>query len=171
LQILYNTVSRRLRPQGEETRYRIVCLMQSHAGIRYSQLSRKTGLAHGTLSHHIKILERQKRIVVRRDSGSTRLFPESYDNELGDALSSVSHPTTMAILTLLLRHKCNYSQVKKTIMKSGSTVCKHLKRLLSVGLVSRRKIGRIWVYGITDPDKAIMIMIMNRRYRECQGTN
>lgn len=169
MQVLYNPISRRLRPQGEETRHTIVSYIQTNAGIRYNELSRGTGLAHGTLSHHIKMLERQKRIVVRRNSGSTRLFPENYDKGLCDALSSVSHPTTIAILTMLFAHECNFNQVKNTITKSNSTVCEHLKRLLSSGLVSRRRVDMIWVYGITDPDKAIMIM--NRRYVKCQGTS
>jgi predicted transcriptional regulator len=105
----------------------------------------------------------------RGNSGSTRLFPENYDKGLCDALSSVSHPTTIAILTLLFRHECNFNQIKNTITKSNFTVCEHLKRLLSVGLVSRRRVDRIWVYGITNPDKAIMIM--NRGYVKCQETN
>lgn len=150
-------------------RHMIMSCIQSNAGIRYSELSRKTGLAHGTLSHHIRMLERHKRIVVRRDSGSTWLFPESYDKELCDALSSVSHPTTMTILALLFGHECNFNQIKKTITKSNSTVCGHLKRLLSAGLISRRRIDRIWVYDIMDPDKAMIVM--KRRYGECQGTN
>lgn len=115
-----------------------------------------------------RMFERQKRILVRRDSGSTRLFPENYDDELCNALSSVSHPTTMAILTLLFRHECSFNQVKSTVMKSNSTICEHLKRLLSIGLVSRR-VDRIGVYSITDPYKAIMIM--DRRNVKCQGTN
>lgn len=169
MQVLYNTVSRRLRPHAEEARSRILSVIQSHAGIRYTELAHKTGLAHGTLSHHIKILQRQRRIMVRRGKGSTRLFPERYDDALCNAISFADHPTTIAIMSLLPRHECSFGQIRNTIMKSGSTVCEHLKRLDSAGLVSRRRIDRIWVYGIADPDKAIMII--KRRYGECQGTN
>jgi len=166
MQILCNTISRRLRPQGEEARNIIMSVIQSCAGIRYSELARKTSLAHGALSHHIKMLQRQRRIRVRRDRGSTRFFPESYDDGLCNAIASASHPTTVAIMALLIRHKCNYRQIKSTIMKSGSTVCEHLKRLHSAGLVSRKRTDRILVYGITDADKAIMIM--HRRYGNWQ---
>lgn len=165
MQTLYTPtiLSRRLRPQGEEARNTIMSVIQCHAGIRYSELARKTKMAHGTLSHHTKILRRQKRIRVRRDKRSTWFFPESYDEELCNAIASASHPTTMAVLALLLSQECNYEQIKSTIMKSSSTVSEHLKRLLSAGLVARRKADRISFYRIADADKAIMIM-NNRRY-------
>lgn len=162
MQILHSTLSRRLRLQGEERRKRIVSLVQSCAGIRYSELVWKTNLAHGTLSHHIKILERQKRIRVRRDNGSTRFFPDSCDDGLCNAISSASHTTTMTIMALLLRRECSYGQIKNMVRRSGSTVCEHLKRLLSAGLVSRRRVDSIWVYGVTDVNRAIMIMNTRR---------
>ena len=155
-------LSRRLRPQGEEARNMIMSIIQSHAGIRYRELARNTKMAHGTLSHHVKMLQRQKRIRVRRDKGTTWFFPESYDEELCNAIASTRHPTTMTVMALLLRQECTYAQIKSTIMKSSSTVSEHLKRLLSVGLVARRRVDRISVYSITDVDKAIMII--NRKY-------
>jgi len=171
MQTLAPTLSiRRLRPQGERTRLTIASVIWEVPGIRYRELARTTKLAHGTLSHHIKILQRQRRIIVRRDSGSTRLFPDNYDDALCNAIASASHPTTLAIVTMLLRRECNYWQIKKAIIKADSTICQHLKRLQSAGLVARRRIDRSSVYTITDADKAIMIM--NRgKYRECQGTN
>jgi predicted transcriptional regulator len=57
--------SRRLRPQAEITRAMIMSLIQSQPGIRYSELVRITRLAHGTLIHNIKILERQRRIRIK----------------------------------------------------------------------------------------------------------
>jgi predicted transcriptional regulator len=166
VQVLYSTSSRRLRPHGEEARSKIMSVIQCYAGIRYSELARKTNLAHGTLSHHIKMLQRQRRIRVRKNGSSTRLFPESYDDGLCNAIASADHPTTIAIMALLLGHECSYEQIKNTVMKSGSTICEHLKRLHSAGLISRRRVDRVSVYGIRDADKAIMIV--NRRYGNWQ---
>lgn len=163
-------ISRRLRPQGEQARNMIMSVIESQAGIRYRELARKTKMVHGTLTHHTKILLRQKRIRARRDNGSTWFFPDSYDEGLCNAIASASHPTTMAFMALLLRQECNYAQIKNTIMKSSSTVSGHLKRLISVGLVARRKVERIWVYSMIDADKAIMIM-NNRRYASWQERN
>jgi DNA-binding transcriptional ArsR family regulator len=169
LQSLYTPtiVSRRLRPRGEEEINMIMSVIESHAGIRYSELARKTKMAHGTLSHHIKMLLRQKKIRVRRDKQSTWFFPDSYDEELCNAVASASHPTTMAVMALLLRQECNFKQIENIIMKSSSTVSEHLKRLLSVGLVARRRVDRISIYRIADADKAMMIM-NNRRYGSWQ---
>lgn len=156
-----NTTSRRLRPEAGQARSRIIAIVQSHAGIRYSELVRMTNLAHGTLSHHIKILQRQGRIRVRRDSSSTRLFPKNYydDEELCNAIASASHPTTLAIIVLLMRHQyADYSQIKSALARSASTICEHLRRLLSAGIISRKRANGVWIYRIKDIDKAAMIL-------------
>jgi predicted transcriptional regulator len=132
--------SRRLRPHAEITRARIVSVIQSRPGIRYRDLVRITKLAHGTLSHNVKILEWQRRIRIRRDRGSTHFFPDGYDNRLCDAIAFTKHPTTMTIMASLLLAKNERSchQIKDAVMRSSSTVCEHLKRLFLAGLVSRR---------------------------------
>jgi predicted transcriptional regulator len=132
--------SRRLRPHGKIMRAMIVSVIQSRPGIIYRELVRITKLAHGTLSHNVKILERQRRIRIRRDRGSTRFFPDGYDNRLCDAIAFTKHPTTMTIMASLLLAKNERSchQIKDAVMRSSSTVCEHLKRLFLAGLVSRR---------------------------------
>lgn len=142
--------SRRLRSKAEITRTRIESIIQSQPGIRFGELVRMTQLAHGTLSHKIKIHERQRRVRIRRDRGSTHIFPKSYDDKLCIAMVYTRHPTTMAIIALLLANeRCNCHQIKKAVMRSSSTICEHLKRLSLAGLVSRRVAKRSWVYGIT----------------------
>ena len=136
----------------------IASTIQSQAGIRYSELALKTKLAHGTLSHHIKILERQRVIGSRRDEGSTCFFPEGYDDNTCSAIALTSHPTTMAIMSLLLRHECGYPQITHALARSGSTICEHLGRLSSAGITSRRKVDGVWIYGITDAEKAATIL-------------
>jgi predicted transcriptional regulator len=166
-QAICNDVSSgRLRPQAEITRAMIVSLIQSQPGIRYRELVRITKLAHGTLSHNINILERQRKIRIRRDRRCTRFFPDGYDNRLADAIAFTKYPTTMAIMASLLANECNFHQIKDTVMRSSSTVCEHLKRLSLAGLVSRRRrrmANRVWIYAITDVEMAIMIM--NRRLK------
>lgn len=161
--------SRRLRPDGKEARSTIISVIRSFPGIRYRELARKTSMTNGKLSYHINMLERQKVIVVFRDRGSTRYFPEGYDEIMCKVIASASHSTTLSIVALLLRKECSYFQIKQVVMRSGSTICEHLKKLRSAGLLSRRRIDRVWVYSITDADK--VFMILNRRYAECQVTN
>jgi len=158
--------SRRFRPQAEEARIRIASMIQSQPGIRYRELARETRLAHGTLSHNIEILERQRRIRVRRDRGSTRFFPESYDSRSCDVIACTTDPTTMAVMFSLWGNinGCNYQQIKRAVMKSSSTVCEHLKRLCLAGVVSRRRnADGIWIYGIADIDMAAMIVNARRK--------
>lgn len=159
MQALYDVTPRRLRFHGEERRDRIMSLVQSYMGMRFSELANRTGFAHGKLTHHMNILERQKRVIVKRSGGSTWFFPEGCDNDLCGAFISSRHTTTLAILALLMKQECNFNQIKKKIMRSGSTVCEHLNRLHSAGLVSKRRVDRKWVYGVADTDKAVMVML------------
>lgn len=159
MQALYDVTPRRLRFHGEERRERITSLVQSYMGMRYCELARRTGLAHGTLTHHINILERQKRLIVRRDGRSTWLFPEGLDNDLCRALISGCHDTTVAILALLMKQECSFNQIRAKIGRSGSMVSEHLKRLHSAGLVSKRRVDRRWVYGVADTDKAVIVLL------------
>lgn len=160
MMLLCNTASRRLRPQAEAARIRIVSIIESHTGIRYSELARMTNLADGTLSHHVKILQRQGRIRVRRDSGSTRFFPKNYDDDLANAIASASHPTTLAIIVSLMGHEyAGYTQIKSAVTRSASTICGHLRRLRSAGIISaKRAEDGVWIYRIKDVDKAAMIL-------------
>lgn len=138
----------------------ILSVVRSHAGIRYRELARITNLAHGTLSHHINILQRHGRIRVKRDSGSTHLFLKSYDDELCNAIASAGHPTTLAILTLLMRSDgACYAQMKSSVARSASTICEHLKPLRLADIIStKRTEDGVWIYRIKDVDKAAMIL-------------
>jgi|SRR5581483_705067 len=129
MQTLNTTISsRRLKPHAETAREMLVSAIESHAGIRYRELTRKTGLTHGVLSNHIKVMERQKRIIVKRNNGATRFFPCWYDDQICNLISNTSHPTTRRIIALLLDKECSHDQIKSAMRKSGSTISVHMKK-------------------------------------------
>ena len=167
----HNSIPRRPKEQGEETRRMILSAIQSCSGLRYSELARMTGLANGTLSHHIKILQIQKQIEVKRYRSSTWLIPENYEESLCNAISAASHATTVEIVKSLLIHEHDFRQLHDTMAKSRSTVFHHLSRLRSGGVVSRRMINRIWIYGIQDADKAVLLINRSKKVAECHQTN
>jgi predicted transcriptional regulator len=138
--LLYSHMSsRRLRSQAEITRTRIESIIRSQPGVRFRELVHMTKLAHGALRHSIKIFEAQRRIRVISDRGSMRFFPKNYDDKFCSAISCVGHSTTTAIMnSLLLVNECNFSQIKKAVMRSSSTVYEHLKRLCLADLVLKR---------------------------------
>ncbi|MDP8888450.1 MAG: hypothetical protein M3M89_02325 [Thermoproteota archaeon] len=47
--VVCNTTSRRLRPEAEQARSRIIAIAQSHAGIRHSELVHMTNLSRMAL--------------------------------------------------------------------------------------------------------------------------
>ena len=149
--------TRRLKPQAENARGILVAVIEFQAGIRYRELVRKTGLTHGVLSNHIKIMERQKRIIVKRNNGATRFFPCWYDDDMCNLIANTSHPTTRRIVSLLLNQECSHYQIKTAIGKSGSTISVHMKKLESAGLVSTKKSGRVRIFCISDITKATAV--------------
>jgi predicted transcriptional regulator len=156
-----SSIVKKARRHTEIRRARIVSVIQSRPGIRYRELVPITKLAHGTLNHNIKRLERQRRIRVGNDRDFTCFFPENYDEKFYGAIACVGHCTTTAIMdsSLLLANECNFSQIKKAVTRGSLTICEHLKQLCLAGLVSRRMAkNRAWVYTITDMEMETMII-------------
>jgi predicted transcriptional regulator len=73
-------------------------------------------------------------------------------------------------MALLLAHEyVGYTQIKSALERSASTVCGHLSRLLSSGIISRKRVDGVWIYGIKEVDKAAMILnrdSINKIYAE-----
>lgn len=59
---------------GPETRREILNLLTHEQGLTKSQICQRLDLAWGTVSHHVRVLEREKALVRRRFLGFNRLY-------------------------------------------------------------------------------------------------
>lgn len=59
---------------GPETRKEILNLLRIDQGLTKTQICRRLNLAWGTVSHHTRVLERERSLVRRRVFGFARLY-------------------------------------------------------------------------------------------------
>ncbi len=84
--------------------------------------------------------------MMRRDGGSTHLFPKSYDESC--AMQLFLQVILRLWLSLLMRGDgACYTQMKSSVARSASTICEHLKHLRSADITSTKRTEYgVWVY-------------------------
>jgi len=120
-------------------------------GIRYRQLLRKSNLANGVLSYHLKILERSKNIKVHRIRyGLTSYYPKSTKGSDWIVIEHLSNNVFAQIIKFMLKRKgfSKFVEIQKHIDRSPSTTSWYLKKL---------KDARIISVGIDKPSKYAVI--------------
>lgn len=82
---------------GDETRDRLVRIIQGQPGISKSRLKREAGLAWGTISHHLRILQRAGQIDLFHMGRSARIVPRKFARDL-ERQTAVMAPLARDIL-------------------------------------------------------------------------
>ena len=100
-------------------------------GLRFHEIKTETGIANGTLQHHIRALLKTNVIVANYD----RSIPRYYSTEINDEgriiIRRLSQKTTSKIITALLLDECQtFSQLVKYTKKSPGTVSVYKNMLL-----------------------------------------
>ena len=100
-------------------------------GLRFHEIKTETGIANGTLQHHIGALLKANAIVANYD----RSIPRYYSTEINDEgkiiIRRLSQKTTSKIITALLLDECQtFSQLVKYTKKSPGTVSVYKNMLL-----------------------------------------
>ena len=100
-------------------------------GLRFHEIRTETGIANGTLQHHIGALLKANAIVANYD----RSIPRYYSTEINDEgkiiIRRLSQKTTSKIITALLLDECQtFSQLVKYTKKSPGTVSVYKNMLL-----------------------------------------
>jgi len=63
------------RAGAHPRREQILAVLRESPGMGFRELARRTGIAHGTLSHHVSILHRQGRVWTTRHSPRCLHYP------------------------------------------------------------------------------------------------
>jgi predicted transcriptional regulator len=142
-------------PLEHETRSRIHDLVSETPGQTLTQLSAELDTPLSTIRHHVRVLERERVIVTRKQRGNRRIYPLGAENaELAAALQEESSAAVIAALHE--QGRATVGDVVDRVEKSYSTVSYHLSRLVDEGLVVQEKDGREKVSRL-DPDVASLL--------------
>ncbi|MCA9812671.1 MAG: winged helix-turn-helix transcriptional regulator [Nitrosarchaeum sp.] len=143
----------------------ILKLVERNPGVGFLDIQKETGYANGVLSHHLKILERDDFIRIRREKRKIWVFPLHLNPDEDNIRIHIRKETCKKIIEFLLdEKKSSFIQIRKTIGKSPSTTSITLKMLIQNDIV--RKIpGFTHEYALKDHDKTAHIMEMIRMSR------
>ena len=107
-----------------------------HPGLRFHELRTETGLANGTLQHHIGELVKSKTINTEYDKSIPRYFSKEISAESRIIIKRLSQNTTSKIIKLLLKKECQtFVQLVKHSKKSAGTVSVYKSMLLKDGII------------------------------------
>lgn len=123
---------------GPATRREILTTLQHEPGLTKSQLCRALDLSWGTVSHHVRLLERTGALVRRRLFGRDRLFlPDVTGDDM--ALGQLArHAGVTRLLDLLAqRPGVGIQALALTLDVDRRMVRRHLDLLIENGLVAQ----------------------------------
>ncbi len=142
----------------------IINIINIMPGIRYKELQRITKMPNGTLSYHLETLQKGGLIRIRRDGGSTRIFPLSLDEYTAEIISIIKDNTRLKIIKYLLKHRsATYQELHSIAGKSFSTLSWHLDKLINNNIIKVSNYIGLNEYSLLEPEfiEEIIDMIDN----------
>lgn len=138
------------RYQLSDSQSNILKIIIHNPGIRYKELTRKTGFVNGVLTYHLKILEQIGCINKFNHSNITRYYSINIPSQDLKVLSHLRVPSEKDIILFILDHDfCTFNEIVEYSRKAPSTISWHLKRLCQDGIVAVHS-GEYNLYRITD---------------------
>jgi len=136
--------------KGEIRNNQILELVHENPGLNFRDIMRITGLKNGVVSYHIKKLENNNKLTVKRKTGNTRFFPLNVEESESILLEMVRRPTPREIILLLEMNQNGLplNEIVKSTKKAQSTISSYLQLLLSKKIIiisfsDRKKIFKL----------------------------
>lgn len=132
-------------------RQRIYAYIQEHPGANFREVARMTGIASGTVRHHLTILERSGHIVEHPHQGTVRLFENhgKFDHNWSDVVLLREAPLAQVHAWLQVHPHSPQKDVLAAFEGLGwsrSTTQHRLARMVEGGVVAMRLQGRLKIY-------------------------
>ena len=125
--------------------------IRQHPGANFREVARNTGIASGTVRHHLNVLERSGQIVEHPHGSTVRLFENH--GKFNDNWSDVVLLREPALGVVHAWLKANPASPQKAVLEameahgwSRSTTQHRLARLVNGGLATIRLQGRLKIY-------------------------
>lgn len=131
----------------------LIKLIEKNPAMKFSEIMRETGMKNGVLSYHVKKLEENGNVKVKRSLGETRFYPLCMTEEEYLIIKSLRQETPRRILLMLLcDEKLSFVEIVKNANKSQSTVSTYLSQLIENKIVETNLIDLKKIYYIKNVD-------------------
>ncbi|MDC4217121.1 MAG: winged helix-turn-helix transcriptional regulator [Candidatus Nitrosopumilus limneticus] len=116
----------------------ILEIISKNPGINYSEIARKTGFAHGVLSHHLSKIEKSGKIQIQRTPRVARIYLAEIQKQEAQLIKNLRNDTMKKIIVALLDRKLSFKEITKKVGKSQGTVSIYLKELTEQNIICRK---------------------------------
>ena len=131
-------MGRQIFPNPESKRERICAVVEKNPGSNYQSLLKGTGFANGILSHHLKKLEAEGELRVKRKGRLTWFFPPRSDPGRDHIIINLRKETCRNILVFLRdKEAATFVEITHAVRKSPATVSYTLKQLIESNVVKK----------------------------------
>ncbi len=144
-----------------ETRKKIYLAVKKFAGSHFREIQRKSGLAVGSVQHHLHFLVKNGLVKEIKKDNNLVYFPREFTPENTVLLGLLRQEHVRKIILFIMMNKdCNHEQIVKYVNLSPSTISWHLKKLQQAGVVKADKHGRKTFYTLLcDKNELINLLI------------
>jgi predicted transcriptional regulator len=129
---------------------KIIQFVNETPGIRYRELVRVTGVSHGVLSYHLKILGNSGKVQVHKvNNRTTRYFSHDVSTVESNSVGLLRQNTTRKIIIYILESgPCRFNDIVNYTKKNPSTVSWHLSKLKDADIIKVRRQNELNYYEI-----------------------
>ena len=148
-----------------DTRRKIYKTIEESPGLHFREIQRRTGMAIGSLQYHLEQLEKKNLIRAQKEIKFIRYYAVRQNlTDDKNLISLLRQDSVRKIVIFLLENKAvNNQKLSKAIGLSPSTTSWHVGKLLSQGVVEKRKRGRKTFFKITNRDEIAGILIGHKK--------
>lgn len=144
--------------RGLQKKKTILKLVEDDPGVGFIDIMKSTGYANGIVGHHLRTLEREGSIRIKREKRKIWIFHPTLDSNDDNIRIFLRKETCKKILVFLLEARsANFIQIRDTIGKSPSTTSTTLKMLVESKVIKKIP-GFPHKYALEDYEKTIKIL-------------
>lgn len=122
---------------GDFARRMIMKVVEEHPGVHKSELCRQVGLGWGTVSYHLRLLERARRLQTVSGKREVRVFLGNIPQERMKALAALQGEGGQAVAGLLAdRPGVRQADICRALGASRKLIRRHLEVLQKEGLIT-----------------------------------
>ena len=148
-----------------DTRRKIYKTIEDAPGLHFREIQRRTEMAIGSLQYHLEQLEKKNLIRAQKETKFIRYYAVRQTlTDDKNLIALLRQDSVRKIVIFLLENKAvNNQKLSKAINLSPSTTSWHMEKLLSEGVVEKRKRGRKTFFKISNPNEIAGSLVVHKK--------
>lgn len=149
-----------------DIRNRIYRVIEKSPGLHFREIQRRTNTAVGSLQYHLEFLGKRHLIRAEREGKFVRYHAVRGKEEEADrkTLGLLRQQSVRRIVLFMLTNKrASNASISRAIGLSPSTTSWHIDKLVSAGLVEKKRRGRKSFFYLTNPNNVAGLLVSYRK--------